>query len=68
MAAERIPQTMRALVARKYCTPDDYEILDVPVPKIKNPDEVLIRVHAAGVFFADVQLAAGTWKLFVETS
>lgn len=68
MAAEQIPKMMRAVGVRKYCKPEGYEIMEVPVPQIKAPDEVLIRVHVAGIFFADAQLAAGTWKPMFETS
>lgn len=65
---EPIPKTMRALVATKYCKPDEYKIMDIPVPKIKAPDDVLIRVHAAGLFFGDTALAAGSFKLIISTT
>lgn len=68
MAAEPVPKTMRALVAPRYCRPDGYEIMEVPVPKIKAPDEVLIRIHAAGIFFGDAQHAAGSSKMLFSTS
>ncbi|KAK3684063.1 chaperonin 10-like protein [Podospora appendiculata] len=59
MATNNIPLTMRSLVARKYCKPAEYEVVDVPVPTIKRADEVLIRVHAAGISTGDTQFAAG---------
>ncbi|KAK3321357.1 chaperonin 10-like protein [Cercophora scortea] len=59
MTAKNIPLTMRSLVARTYCNPAQYEIIDMPVPTIKRPDEVLIRVHAAGISTGDTQFAAG---------
>lgn len=68
MASEPIPKTMRALVAPKYCNPDGYEIMQVPVPEIKAPDEVLIRIYAAGIFFGDAQHAAGSSKILFSTS
>ncbi|KAF3762077.1 hypothetical protein M406DRAFT_76229 [Cryphonectria parasitica EP155] len=60
---EPIPKTMRALGARKYCKPDEYEIMEVPVPKIKAPDDVLIQIHAVGITVGDALVAAGTARM-----
>ncbi|CAK7226775.1 hypothetical protein SBRCBS47491_006344 [Sporothrix bragantina] len=59
-----IPKTMRALIARRYCQPSDYEIGEVPVPTIDYPDDVLIKVHAATVQTGDTQVAGGKMRLF----
>jgi NADPH:quinone reductase-like Zn-dependent oxidoreductase len=45
--------TMRAIVQDVYGTTDTWRLADAPKPEIK-PDEVLVRVHAAG-------LDRGTW-------
>lgn len=47
--------TMRAVVRREYGGPDVLEVAQVERPQIA-PDEVLVRVHAAG-------LDRGTWHL-----
>lgn len=57
--------TMQSLVTEKYGTPDDYRILELPVPQIKEPDEILIKVHAAALNPADVKLASGAIKMFL---
>ncbi|KAI1772600.1 GroES-like protein [Hypoxylon cercidicola] len=54
-----LPTTMRALVAPKYCTPAEWEVADVPVPTIKGPKDVLIRIHAAGITTGDTQMTNG---------
>lgn len=64
---ESLPATMRALGVRKYTKPDGYEILELSLPQIKAPDEVLLRMHAVGLFTGDAQLAAGGFKLFTKT-
>lgn len=46
-----IPPTMRALVAEKKCTPSEYVIGKFLSPTIKRPDDIIIRVHAAGMTY-----------------
>ncbi|RFS83048.1 NADPH:quinone oxidoreductase family protein [Actinomadura spongiicola] len=56
-----IPPTMRALRQTSLDGPQDMRlIIDAPVPS-PGPGEVLIRVTAAGVNFADVSKAHGTF-------
>jgi NADPH:quinone reductase-like Zn-dependent oxidoreductase len=45
--------TMRAIVQDAYGTTDNWQLRVIPEPEIE-PDEVLVRVHAAG-------LDRGTW-------
>ncbi|KAG0651068.1 NOGO-interacting [Hyphodiscus hymeniophilus] len=47
--AANIPQTMRAIALSKYCKPNEYAVATLPTPSISNPDELLIKVHAASV-------------------
>jgi NADPH:quinone reductase-like Zn-dependent oxidoreductase len=47
--------TMRAIVQGVYGTTDTWQLADTPKPEIE-PDEVLVRVHAAG-------LDRGTWHV-----
>ncbi|GAW21224.1 hypothetical protein ANO14919_107420 [Xylariales sp. No.14919] len=58
-----LPSTMRALVAPKYCAPSQYEVIDLPLPTIKNPNEILIRVYAAGLQTGDTQRAKGASRI-----
>ncbi|MGK5673297.1 NADPH:quinone oxidoreductase family protein [Micromonospora sp. URMC 106] len=56
-----IPTTMRALQQTSLGGPQDMRLItDVPVPT-PGPGEVLIRVTAAGVNFADVMQTRGTY-------
>jgi NADPH2:quinone reductase len=56
-----IPATMRALQQTSLDGPHDMRLIaDAPVPS-PGPGEVLIRVTAAGVNFADVSKAHGTF-------
>jgi NADPH:quinone reductase-like Zn-dependent oxidoreductase len=47
--------TMRAIVQDTFGTTDTWQLADIPTPVIE-PDEVLVRVHAAG-------LDRGTWHM-----
>ena len=49
---------MKAMVRQTYGPPDVVELKDVPKP-VPQPDEVLVRVHAAGVNMADVDYLYG---------
>jgi NADPH2:quinone reductase len=56
-----IPATMRALQQTSLNGPQDLRLItDEPVPA-PGPDEVLIRVTAAGVNFGDISQARGTF-------
>ncbi|MFI7677097.1 NADPH:quinone oxidoreductase family protein [Actinophytocola sp. NPDC049390] len=56
-----IPATMRALQQTSLDGPQDTRLItDAPVPS-PGPGEVLIRVAAAGVNFADISRAHGTF-------
>ena len=56
-----IPTIMRALQQTSLNGPQDLRLItDAPVP-VPGPDEVLIRVTAAGVNFADISQARGTF-------
>ena len=56
-----IPATMRALQQPAATGPQDMQLItDAPVPA-PGPGEVLIRVSAAGVNFADVMQTRGTY-------
>jgi NADPH:quinone reductase len=61
LIAMSIPATMRALEQSSLSGPQDMRLVtDAPVP-LPGPGEVLIRVAAAGVNFADISRAHGTF-------
>lgn len=64
---EQVPQTMRALVAPKHCRPDGYEIAQLPLPELTEPNQVLIRIHAAAMQAGDCQFASGSARMFLST-
>src|SRR6202047_1116949 len=51
---------MRAMVVRRYGAPEVFESQEVPVPQPK-PGEVLIRVKAVGINFADLLQRMGIY-------
>ncbi|MEU0213042.1 hypothetical protein [Streptomyces canus] len=54
-----VPSTMRALQQTSFNGPRDLHLItDAPVP-VPGPGEILIRVTAAGVNFADISQAHG---------
>jgi len=56
-----LPETMRALQQTSLRGPQDMRLItDAPVPR-PGPGQVLIRVDAAGVNFADLSRARGTF-------
>ncbi|KAK7914403.1 hypothetical protein PG985_012106 [Apiospora marii] len=60
-----LPKTMRALGARKYTQMSGLEVLEVPVPEIKEPKQMLIKMHAAGFATGDANIIAGKMKMLV---
>ncbi|OBT75009.1 hypothetical protein VF21_06327 [Pseudogymnoascus sp. 05NY08] len=59
----QIPPTMRALAIPSFGKPSSYGLANVPTPQITQTDEVLIKIHAAGVNPIDVKVAEGALKL-----
>ncbi|KAK4496313.1 hypothetical protein PRZ48_012293 [Zasmidium cellare] len=53
---------MLAITSPTYGDPSRYELSEVPEPKVTEPDEVLIRVHAASINPVDVKIASGAFK------
>jgi NADPH:quinone reductase-like Zn-dependent oxidoreductase len=52
---------MKAIVCTKYGTPDVLELREVEKPT-PNEDEALIKVHAASLNAADLEILRGTWS------
>jgi NADPH:quinone reductase-like Zn-dependent oxidoreductase len=51
---------MKAIVCTEYGTPDTLRVEEVPNPSPKL-DEVLVKVHAASVNAADLEILRGEW-------
>ena len=47
---------MKALVFRK---PGQLEMTEVPIPQVKNPDDVLLKIRAVGICGTDVKILEG---------
>ncbi|KFY25956.1 hypothetical protein V491_01533 [Pseudogymnoascus sp. VKM F-3775] len=62
----QIPPTMRALAIPSFGKPSSYGLASVPTPQITQPDEVLIKIHAAGVNPIDIKVAEGALKFAHE--
>ena len=58
---------MRSLATKQYGKPEGYEILDLPKPEAKDPDDVLIKVHAASINPVDIHVATGFAKSVVPS-
>lgn len=52
-----VPATMRAQVLANFGTP--YQLSQVPVPELRDPNDLLIKVTAASYCHTDAMLAAG---------
>ncbi|KAH8881652.1 GroES-like protein [Thozetella sp. PMI_491] len=59
-----VPATMQSWVAPKYGSPSTWELMEMPTPKIQNPNEVLLKVRAATIQTGDTQVMAGAFRLF----
>jgi NADPH2:quinone reductase len=60
MTGNEVPSSMRALEVTEYSGPSAVRLGERPVPE-PRPGQVLIRVRAAGINFADVMQARGLY-------
>ena len=56
---------MRALVCRRYGTPEDLELAELPEPA-PGPGEILVGVRAAAANFADALVIANAYQVSVQ--
>lgn len=59
------PQTMLCVRSERLGPPDQYSLIRLPVPALAS-DEVLVRVHATSLGYADVLVAAGAYQVKPE--
>jgi NADPH:quinone reductase-like Zn-dependent oxidoreductase len=50
---------MRALAISEYCMPSQYDLATLPIPKVTQPDDILIKVEAASFNPIDIKMASG---------
>lgn len=53
--------SMRAIIFHNACSPKDLKISTTSIPKMQN-DEILIKVKAFGLNFADTLARKGTYN------
>ncbi len=52
---------MKAILCRRFCTPDELELADVAAPQA-GPGEAVVRVEAAALNFFDTLIIAGKYQ------
>ena len=52
---------MKAVLCRKFCPPDELELVDLPEPKAA-PGEAVVRIKAAALNFFDTLIIAGKYQ------
>ncbi len=57
---------MRA--ARLFAYDKPLRVVDVDIPRLRKPDEVLVRVTGAGVCHTDLHIVEGVWREKVQIS
>lgn len=56
---------MKAIVSTKYGSPDTLQLKDVPKPTPRD-NQVLVKIHAASVNAADVEILRGAWSMRMQ--
>jgi NADPH:quinone reductase-like Zn-dependent oxidoreductase len=56
---------MKAIVCKKYGSPDTLQLKEVPKPTPRD-NEVLVKIHAASVNAADVEIIRGAWSMRMQ--
>jgi NADPH:quinone reductase len=59
--SRRNDKTMKAILCRRFCAPDDLELADIPQPQA-GPGEAVVRVKAAALNFFDTLIIAGKYQ------
>ncbi len=52
---------MKAILCRRFCTPDELELADIP-PPTAGPGEAVVQVKAAALNFFDTLIIAGKYQ------
>src|SRR6202521_4974620 len=59
--SRRNDETMKAILCRRFCGPDDLDLADIPQPQA-GPGEAVVRVKAAALNFFDTLMIAGKYQ------
>src|SRR6202050_5751042 len=59
--SRRNDKTMKAILCRRFCAPDDLELADIQQPQA-GPGEAVVRVKAAALNFFDTLIIAGKYQ------
>ncbi|MFQ5986904.1 MAG: NAD(P)-dependent alcohol dehydrogenase [Thermoplasmata archaeon] len=54
--------------ARLFAYDEPLKVVDVDVPRLKNPTDVLVRITGAGVCHTDLHIVEGVWREKVDVS
>lgn len=61
--------TMQAVILpTTYSDPSGFELSSLPRPKVTNPSDVVVRVHASSINPIDVKKASGLMKMMSKDS
>ncbi len=52
---------MKAVLCRRFCTPDELELADIPEPQA-GPGQAVVRIKAAALNFFDTLIIAGKYQ------
>src|SRR5580693_6133439 len=52
---------MKAILCKRFCTPDELELSDIAAPQA-GPGEVVVRIKAAALNFFDTLIVAGKYQ------
>ncbi len=56
---------MKAIISRRYGSPDTLKLKDVPKPTPRE-NQALVKIHAASVNAADVEIIRGAWSMRMQ--
>jgi NADPH:quinone reductase-like Zn-dependent oxidoreductase len=56
---------MKAIISRRFGSPDTLKLKEVPKPTPRD-NEVLVKIHAASVNAADVEIIRGAWSMRMQ--
>lgn len=59
---------MLSINISKHTTPQNYELSELPAPTVQDPNDIVIKVHAASVNPIDVKKASGASKVVLKDS
>lgn len=59
---------MLSINISKHATPQNYELSELPAPTVDDPNDIVIKVHAASVNPIDVKKASGASKMVLKDS